>query len=116
MLGAARTLWRRHRFLFAAFIVAIAVTVFFAARLLFFTVYWSDPAHRGQPLEGWMTPRFVAHSYDLSPEIVRDVLELDAVDGERRTLAEITETSGLTLGEIQRRIDAVARAHEGGQD
>ena len=116
ILTAARNLWRRYRFLFLAFIAAIAVTVFFAGRLLLFTVYWADPAHRGQALEDWMTPGYVAHSYELPPEVVRDVLELDAGDGKRRTLAEIAESSDLTLEEIQRRIDAAARAYEGGQE
>lgn len=116
MWTAARTLWRKHRLLFLAFVAAIAVTVFFAVRLLFFSVYWADPAHRGQRLEEWMTPGFVAHSYDLPPEVVREVLELDAGEGKRRTLAEVMETSDLTLEEIQQRIDAAVRAREGGQD
>lgn len=116
MLTAARTLWRKHRLLFPAFVVALLVTAFFAVRLLVFTVYWADPAHRGQPLEGWMTPRYVAHSYHLSPEVVRDVLDLDPGDGKRRTLAEIAEASDLTLEEIQRRIDEAARIHEGSRD
>lgn len=116
MLTAARMLWRRHRFLFVGFVAAIVVTVFFAVRLLFFTVYWADPTHRGQRLEEWMTPGFVAHSYDLPPEVVRDLLELDAGDGKRRTLAEVLETSDLTLEEIQQRIDEAVRAREGGRD
>lgn len=116
MLTAVRTLWRKHRFLFLAFVAALIVTLFFAGRLLLFTVYWADPDHRDQHLEGWMTPGYVAHSYDLSPEVVREVLELDAGGGKRRTLAEIAKASGMTLEEIQRRIDAVARADEGGGD
>lgn len=116
ILNASRSLWRRNRFLFLAFIAAVAVTVFFAGRLLYFSVYWADPAHRGQALEDWMTPGYVAHSYGLPPEVVRDVLELDAGDGKRRTLADIAKSSDLTLEEIQRRIDAAAQAHEGGQD
>lgn len=116
MVTAARTLWRRHRLLVLAFIAALLVTAFFAVRLLAFTVYWADPAHRAQPVEGWMTPRYVAHSYNLSHDVVRDVLDLDAGDGKRRTLAEITKTSDLTLEEIQRRIDEAARVQRGGQD
>lgn len=113
MLTAARNLWRKHRFLFVAFIMALAVTAFFAVRLVTFSLYWSDPAHQDQPLEGWMTPRYVALSYDLPPGTVREALELEAVDGERRTLEEIVETSDLTLEEMQRRIDQAVRSHEG---
>lgn len=116
MLTAARTLWRRHRLLFVAFLAAIAVTAFFAVRLLLFTVYWVDPDHRRQSLEEWMTPGYVAHSYGLSPAVVREVLELDAGDGKRRTLADIADASDLTLEEMQRRIDETARVHGGGGD
>jgi len=62
-----------------------------------------------------MTPRYVAHSYDLPPEVVREVLELKTVDGKPRTLTEIAESSDLTLEEIQRRIDNAARSHQGGR-
>lgn len=116
MLTAVRTLWRRHRILFVGFIAAIAVTLFFFGRLLFFTVYWTDPDHRERSLEGWMTPGYVAHAYDLPPQTVRDLLAIDAVEGEPRTLEEIAGSSDLTLEEMQRRIDAAVGAREGGQD
>lgn len=109
---AIRKLWRRHRLLFLAFSIALVVTAFFAVRLLIVTLYWADPAHEDQPVEGWMTPRYVAHSYDLPPEVVREVLELEPSDGRRRTLAEIASTSGLTLEEMQRRIAEAARSRE----
>lgn len=113
MLSAARLLWREHRSLFLAFSTALAVTVFFAARMVFFTIYWADPAHHDQPLEGWMTPRYVAHSYDLPPELVREALELEPEIGKRRTLAEIARESNLTLDEIALRITKAAEAHHG---
>jgi len=113
LFNAASNLWQRHRFLFLAFITALVVTLFFAVRLLVFTVYWADPDHHDQPLEGWMTPRYVAHSYDLSPGVVRDLLELEATDGERRTLAEIVKTSDLTIEEIQQRVNEARRSHGG---
>ena len=111
---AVRNLWRKQRPLFLAFVAALVVTVFFGARLLVFSLYWPDPDHHEPPVKGWMTPRYVAHSYDLPPATVREALELKALDGERRTLAEITKTSSLTLEEIQRRVDEAVRSHEGG--
>jgi hypothetical protein len=99
--------------LFTAFVLALAVTVFFSARLLLSSLYWADPEHRHRPVEGWMTPRYVAHSYDLPPEIVRSALGLEPGEGRQRTLAEIAEESGLTLEEIQRRIDTAADARQG---
>mgnify|MGYP006440837923 CR=1 FL=1 len=110
LLNLASSLWRRHRFLFLAFITALVVTLFFAARLLVATVYWADPDHHDQPLEGWMTPRYVAHSYDLPSGMVHDILGLETTDGERRTLAEIVKTSDLTIEEIQQRVDEARRS------
>ena len=112
MLNAARDLWRKNRFLFTAFIVALVVTAFFAVRLLVFSLYWADPAHHDQPLEGWMTPRYIAHSYDLPPDVVRDLLEIEPApaDGKRRTLDDIVKSSDLTMDTIQRRVDQARRA------
>ena len=111
---AVRNLLRKHRFLFIAFVAALVVTVFFGVRLLVSSLYWPDPDQHDQPVKGWMTPRYVAHSYDLPPGTVREALELEDLDGERRTLADITETSSLNLEEIQRRVNDAVRSHEGG--
>ncbi|MBA1148754.1 hypothetical protein H0Z60_17030 [Ectothiorhodospiraceae bacterium WFHF3C12] len=113
MLDTLGNIWRKHRVLSAAFIAAVVVTVFFAGRLLVFSLYWADPAHRSQPLEGWMTPRYVAHSYELPPAVVRDALGLAPGEARRHTLEQIAEESGLTLAELQHRIDAAAKAHHG---
>ena len=113
LASTVRNLWRKYRFLFLAFVGALVVTLFFAARLLIFSLYWPDPEPHEQPVKGWMTPRYVAHSYDLPPGTVREALGLEALDGERRTLAEITETSSLTLEAIQRRVNEAVRSHEG---
>jgi hypothetical protein len=48
--------------------------LFFAVRLTVFTIYWSDPAHRDQAVEGWMTPGYVARSWDVDPEVIRAAL------------------------------------------
>ena len=114
MLTAARTIWRKHRFLSIAFIAALVVTAFFAARLVVFSLYWAEPSHQEQPVEGWMTPRYVALSHDLPPGVVREALDLEPVEGERHTLEEIAESSSLTLEEIQRRIDEAVRSRKGG--
>lgn len=111
--ATARHIWQKHRIVAVAFIAAVVVTVFFAGRLILFSVYWADPAHRHQPLEGWMTPRYVAHSYELPPEVVRQALNLTPDHGRRQTLEQIAEERGMTLEEVQRRINEAANAHHG---
>lgn len=114
MLNALRLLWREQRVLCVAFALALGLTLFFAVRMAVFALYWADPAHRNQPIEGWMTPRYLVHSYDLPPELVREVLDLEGEPRKRRTLAGIARESGLTLEEIERRIRRAAAAHYGG--
>ena len=57
---------RSHPVMSLAFALALALVLFFA------TGFgpprhstWSDPAHQAQPLEGWMTPRYIANSWNV---------------------------------------------------
>ena len=76
-------LWREHRLVFLAFVAALALTALFTIRAAVFAVYWTDPAHRDQAIEGWMTPRYVAHSWDLPRDVVGEALGLDPGGGPR---------------------------------
>ena len=98
MIALLGQIWARHKFLLFAFILALAVTIFFATRFVFFSIYWSDPAHRNQPLEGWMTPRYVARSYHQPVEVIISLLEISPEDFKRRpTLAIIARAKGEPL-------------------
>ena len=39
-------LWHRHRILTSAFVLAMALAIFFAGRTIFFVAYWADPARQ----------------------------------------------------------------------
>ncbi|MGB5557208.1 MAG: hypothetical protein WBN04_04250 [Paracoccaceae bacterium] len=94
-LGAA---WRRHPVLSAGFALALAVTLFFAVRATVFAVYWADPAHRNQALEGWMTPRYVALSWHTPPEVIGTALKLQRDGAGRRiTLHQIARDRGVPV-------------------
>lgn len=98
MSYSVRRLWTERRGLFLAFCAAALITVFFAARGVFFAVYWSDPAHRDQPIEGWMTPGYIAHSWGVSPELVIQTLDLGQGEGSRRkTLSDIAKARGVDV-------------------
>ncbi len=102
--------WRRHKLLATAFAAALLLTLFFAIRTAVFAVYWSDPAHRDQVLEGWMTPRYVAHSWRVPPEV------MEAAVGEtparrRPTLDAIAEHQGVPLADLTARLEAAIAAH-----
>jgi len=63
MMSVVARLWRTHRIVLLAFVVAVGAAGFFGFKSAAAYVYWMDPAHQDQRIEGWMTPRYVANSY-----------------------------------------------------
>jgi hypothetical protein len=98
-------LWRRHRWAMLGLGVAVAVALVFAVRLAVFAVYWSDPAHRAQPLAGWMTPGYIAHSHGVDRTLLREALEL--APGERPTLDEIARARGVPVEAVIAEVEAL---------
>lgn len=107
-LSALQYLWRHNRPALIGFGLALMIAGFFAVRLTVFTIYWSDPAHRDQVIEGWMTPRYIARSYDMEPDLLRAALPVSADDALRpgATLSQIAADADMTLGELVAQIDA----------
>ena len=69
-------LWDQHRFAVSAFVIAIVCLVYFAFQTVSSAIYWMDPAHQDQDLAAWMTPRYVAQSYKLPPNVLGPALFL----------------------------------------
>lgn len=107
-------LWRDHRLALLAFVAALAVTLFFALRFVSFALYWSDPAHRNQVPEGWMTPGYVARSWDLPRDALIGALGLPEKPPHPLTLEEIAAMRGVplstVLGEVSAAITAIRNA------
>ena len=106
-----REMWREHRFLSVLFAGLVAIAVLFTARSVMFAVYWADPAHEDQALAGWMTPRYVAHSWSLPPERLKPIVNPDGTFAPRRTLSEIARAEGIPLEELIARIEAEIDRH-----
>ncbi len=106
-----RRLWRDHKLLTIAFLLAGTLTTFFAVRLVASWIYWNDPAHRDLDIAGWMTPRYVAHSWRLPPEILAETLDLGPPAGSPPTIAELAAERGVTVEDLARQIEAAAEAH-----
>lgn len=98
--------------LIAAFGVALCATLFFAVRMAVSAIYWSDPDHRDQPLAAWMTPRYIAHSHRVPPDLVASVLGIDAENPPRRTtLKEIAAERGVPVRELIEALEAAIAVH-----
>ena len=114
-----RQLWRSHPLALLGFLAGLALTVLFLARLALFSLYWSDPAHRALSPEGWMTPGYVAHSWQLPVEEVAAQLGLSGrPEGPPPTLAEIARDSGQDEAALLATLEAWLdmRADEGTAD
>jgi hypothetical protein len=103
-------LWADHKLLFLAFVLAVFLTLMFAMRAIMFLVIWSDPARRNQPLEPWMTPYYIAHSYDLEPDTVLQMIGIKAPKRMHPTLEWIAKTNGRStadlIADLTRQLDA----------
>ena len=106
MLKALKYFWHNHKVLLVAFTLAAMLTIAFGVRMLLFGIYWNDPNHQNQPLEGWMTPRYVALSYGLERQDLRRLFELESTPAARETLREIVKRQNATLEALQTRLDA----------
>lgn len=106
MTGLAR-LWRDHRVPLVAFVLAVLLMLFFAGRLVVFTVYWADPAHHELRPEGWMTPGYLARSWDLPRDAVAEALDITPTPGKPPTLADIAAERGQTLDAFLAEVRAI---------
>lgn len=115
MAGADQTLnrlWRGNRALLAAIALGGLITLFFAIRLAFRVVYWSQ--HQDVPLEGWMTLGYVARSYSVDREALAEAV--DGRPGERATIADIAAATGRPVAEVEADLmRAIAEARSRGR-
>jgi len=103
-------LWKDHKLAATAFVAALVVALFFAARLAYFTVYWSDPAHLKQPIEDWMTVGYVARSYGIPRDQLAEAIAVKPTPGQRRTLADIATERGVDTDTLKAELrQAIAR-------
>ncbi|MBF9031960.1 hypothetical protein HKCCE3408_16295 [Rhodobacterales bacterium HKCCE3408] len=115
MTGILRRAWAAAPGLTAGFAVCVLVAGFFAVRTVLGVIYWADPGHRDQPIAGWMTPRYVAMSWDVPPEVVGEALGLTRDAGRPGPLEEIAAARGTSVEalatELQAAIDAYRAEH-----
>ena len=111
-----RHLWQSHRWLLLGFLAALALTLFFAGRAAVFAVYWSQ--HRDEAIAGWMTPGYIAHSWQLPPEVMAGALGLSREDGEGRrlTLSEIAAERGVPVATLAAAIEAAIEDFRAGTE
>ena len=102
------TLWRENRLLVMAFLAALSLAIFFGVGALRHARDFN--AAPDQPIKGWMTPRYVAFSWDLPREFMIETLEIERYGG-RVTLKALAEEQGVLVEELIKKIEAAIAAH-----
>ena len=117
-----KALWRGHPKALTGFVLALAVTLFFAMRFISSALYWHDPAHHHQTVEPWMTMGYVAKSWGLHAPDIDAAAGLPSPEkGHPFTIREIARQRGVPEADIIALVnDAVAKLEAskagGGQD
>lgn len=115
MITRLLTLWRARPWLTSAFLLACAVTLFFAGRFTAYTVYWAS--HREMPVEPWMTVGYIARSWGLEPRALdaEAGLPVPEVLGRPQPLAEIARDRGVPVAEIIAEVEAAIETLRAGK-
>lgn len=103
----------------SAFLLACAVTLFFAGSFIWHAVYWAN--HHEEPIRPWMTVGYISRSWDLNGRDIDELagLPLPEVKGHPQPLSEIARDRGVPVAEIIAKVEAAIaelQAREGGQD
>ena len=107
-VATLKKLWRHNRWLTLSFALTLTLALVFIIRAGVFFVYWHQ--HQDEPIEGWMTVRYVAHSYRVDPRLVHTAIGLQQTDPDHRPLIKISREDGKPLDEITARILDAIRA------
>lgn len=81
------------------FLLIASFTVFKAVHTVQRVNYWK--AHRDEPLRGWMTIGYVAHSYGVPPHVLYQALGLPHKPPDKRPLRVIAKAQHRSIGEIE---------------
>lgn len=92
-------------------LASVIAVIIFSKGFIANLIYFADPRHQNQPLEYWMTPRYVVMSYDLPPPIVDEVMGIRPKIDKRKPLTKVLEDLGITLEELQTRINEAQAEH-----
>jgi len=97
-----RKLWRTNRWLTISFLLTLTLALVFTIRAGVFFVYWQH--HEDEPVEGWMTIRYVAKSYRVSPKLLHDAIGLPQTGPDHRPLIKIAREQNQPLDALTAQI------------
>ncbi len=107
-LRRCQRIWCRHRLLSIIFLLAVVLTANFAWRTIDHAIYWANPDHHERTPESWMTPRYIARSWDLPQDQVETLLQLsnDTTPDRKQRLRDLARAEGVPVEVLIARLQA----------
>lgn len=93
------------------FFLSIIAAVFISATYLADAIYFDDPRHQNVELRAWMTPRYVALSYDLPRSVVLSILGIQPETNFSTGMDSLAQNLGLTLEELTVKVKTEAEVY-----
>jgi hypothetical protein len=100
-----------------AFVLALALALFFGGRIAVRAIYWANPAHHNQAIEGWMTAGYIGRSWGVDPAALDALagLPLPSVKGHPQPLVEIAADRGVPVAEVIAEVEAALKVLQAAQ-
>ena len=102
---------KRNLAVLGVFLVALTILLWFTSRMVLDAVYFSDPRHRNEPLKGWMTPRYIAMSYDVPRSTILSMLELSPEEAHRLRARDVAARMEVSLDELNQMISTAVETY-----
>ncbi len=101
------SLIRRHPILTLTFALALVLTLFFAVRFTVQVVYWSNPDHRNQQVQPWMTVGYIGKSWGLPAREIDAMAGLPPPQrGRPASLQQIARDRGVPVAEVIAQVES----------
>lgn len=114
MIARLKATFKQAPVLTSAFTIALCLTLWFGGQTVRRAVYWADPRHQNQEIEGWMTIGYVGRSWQVpKQDLAAAVAEIVPGDAPRRLppIDRMAQETGMSEADIIALLQAAIDAH-----
>lgn len=106
----------KTKLLWLGLAVALAATVFFATAGFRGLGHVRPEMVADAPIAGWMTPRYVGHSWDVPRAVIEAALSITPSDGRLGPLSKIAKDRGVPLSDLVTALEDAIADHRAGAE
>jgi len=112
MMSFLKRIWTAAPIATAILGIAMAIVLLLSVRLVAFWIYWADPNHRDQTVAAWMTPGYIAYSWDIPrPAMLEALSGATPRPGRPMSLQDIADANGVGVEDLIVAAEAAIAAH-----